>query len=600
MKSMEALLAARASARPAPSAPEAGRPRRIIRRRAADAACELDPGLHPVLRRVYQARGVATRAELDLRLDRLLPVSSLDGAEEAARLLVAHRAGRVLVVGDFDADGATSTALMIRALRSFGFAEVDFLVPNRFEFGYGLTPGIVELAARRASAPPTLIVTVDNGISSVEGVARARELGIEVLVTDHHLPGAVIPVAGAIVNPNLPGCRFGSRALAGVGVAFYVLAAVRRRLADAGELPAGSPPVGAWLDLVALGTVADLVPLDANNRILVSQGLARIRAGRCVPGISALLSVAQRSAAALTASDLGFAVAPRLNAAGRLDDMSIGIRCLVEDDPAAARAAAEQLDALNRERREIEARMQAAALEAIRHLELRDAPARPALCLFDPSWHQGVVGLVASRVKDRVHRPVIAFARAAPGELRGSARSIPGLHVRDVLDSLATREPGLVDRFGGHAMAAGLTLRESELDRFARAFEREVERACEGLALEACVDTDGALEEPEICLETARVLRDGGPWGQGFPEPCFDGEFDVESARVVGERHIKLGLRPATSRARFDAMAFNALDPQSAADLPAGRVRVVYRLSVNEYQGIERLQLLVDHLESVA
>jgi single-stranded-DNA-specific exonuclease len=483
---------------------------------------------------------------------------------------------------------------MLRALRQFGFDGVDFLVPNRFEFGYGLTPQIVELAVARA---PTLLVTVDNGISSVAGVARARELGMQVLITDHHLPGSELPAADVIVNPNVPGSRFASRALAGVGVAFYVLAALRRLLASEGSLPADAPGIGQYLDLVALGTVADLVPLDANNRILVSQGLARIRAGRCVPGITLLLEIAQRARAELTASDLGFAVAPRLNAAGRLDDMSIGIRCLAEDDLTQARATAARLDQLNVERREIEARMQQVAIDAVRELSAARLGGRQGVCLYEPGWHQGVVGLVASRIKDRLHRPVIAFAPAGEGELRGSARSVPGLHIRDVLDAIATREPGLIDRFGGHAMAAGLSLPAAHLDRFAACFDAEVVRCLAGRELDDAIDTDGELGETDFCLATARLLRGAGPWGQGFPEPCFDGDFEVDSARVVGTRHLKLSLRPCGTTARFDAMAFNYFDPEARQHLPDGRITAVYRLSINDYRGTERLQLILDHLQ---
>jgi single-stranded-DNA-specific exonuclease len=594
MKSAESLLAAMAARTVESASPGIAQPaKRRIRRREGAADAIADAGLSPLLRRIYAARGITQRAELDLVFERLLPVASLENTAAAAELLARHRHGRVLIVGDFDADGATSTALMLRALRAFGFADVDFLVPNRFEFGYGLTPQIVELALGRE---PSLIVTVDNGISSVAGVQRARELGMQVLITDHHLAGAELPAADVIVNPNLPGSQFGSRALAGVGVAFYVLAALRRRLETAGELPAGAPGIGQFLDLVALGTVADLVPLDANNRILVSQGLARIRAGRCVPGITLLLEIAQRNRAELTASDLGFAVAPRLNAAGRLDDMSIGIRCLSEDDLVKARAAAARLDQLNVERREIEARMQSVAIDAVRHLESARIGSRQGVCLYEPGWHQGVVGLVASRIKDRLNRPVIAFAPAGEGELRGSARSIPGLHIRDVLDAIASREPDLIDRFGGHAMAAGLSLRAAHLDRFARSFDAEVIRCLALRELDDALESDGELAADDFCLAIARELREGGPWGQAFPEPCFDGEFAVDSARVVGTRHLKLSLRPGDSAARFDAMAFNYFDPEARALLPQGRIEAVYRLSINEYRGTERLQLLIDHL----
>ncbi len=569
----------------------------IRRRVVAGDASLLGAGLHPVLQRVYAARGIVESGQLSTELSRLLPVGTLGGVAAAVELLLAHRdRGRILVIGDFDADGATSTALMLRALRAWGFAHVDFLVPNRFEFGYGLTPEIVAVAATRE---PTLLVTVDNGISSLAGVASARALGLEVLVTDHHLPAAQLPQANVIVNPNAGGDGFGSRCLAGVGVAFYILAALKRTLDERHAAPAGAPAVSDFLDLVALGTVADLVPLDANNRVLVAQGLRRIRAGRCVAGITALLEVAQRRRADLTAGDLGFSVAPRLNAAGRLDDMTIGIQCLLADDPASARELASRLDGINRERRQIEARMQADALAAVRGwAEPANRTAqRNGLCLFDESWHQGVVGLVASRIKDRTGRPVIAFARAGDGVLRGSARSVTGLHIRDVLDAIATRKPALIARFGGHAMAAGMTLDAAHLDEFAGEFDAEVTRWAQVAGFSTCIETDGELSVGELALETATALRAGGPWGQLFPEPTFDGVFSVRNTRIVGERHVKMWVEvPHTGRS-FDAIAFNFLDAADAdvaSQLPAGDVRLVYRLDVNEYQNQRRLQLLVD------
>jgi single-stranded-DNA-specific exonuclease len=576
-----------------------------------------------VLQRIYAARGIRSASELNTSLERLHPVGTLEGIRPAVDLLLEHRSGgRVLVIGDFDADGATSTALMVRALGAWGFASVDFLVPNRFEFGYGLTPEIVALAATRS---PTLIVTVDNGISSIAGVAEARERGISVLITDHHLPGSSTPDANVIVNPNLPGSEFGSRALAGVGVAFYVMAAVKRRLDEQKLTPNGAPGAVEFLDLVALGTVADVVPLDANNRILVSQGLKRIRSGRCVPGITALLEIASRRrppqeishhtlsdddrrprreisrgprGGDLTAADLAFAVAPRLNAAGRIDDMSIGIRCLLADEDSAAQMLAERLDAFNLERRTIEARMQAEALAAVR--VLRDpgpfSVQRSGVCLFDESWHQGVVGLVASRVKDRLRRPVIAFALSSGDQLRGSARSVSGIHIRDVLDCVAARHPELLSKFGGHAMAAGLTVERARLDGFAKAFDEEVKR-CVAQGIDAnSLETDGELSVDEIALETANALRAGGPWGQAFPEPCFDGEFTVRNARVVGERHLKMWVEVPNTGRSFDAIAFNHIEEPAHFVPPDGLVRLVYRLDVNEYQGERRLQLLVDHV----
>ncbi len=533
--------------------------------------------------------------DLELGLDRLLPISTLDGLDNAVEVLSRHleRRTRILVVGDFDADGATSTALVLRSLRRLGCTNAGYLVPNRFRFGYGLTPEIVALAAEQS---PSLLVTVDNGMSSHRGVAEAEGRGIEVLITDHHLPPAELPRAAAILNPNLAGNRFGSRALAGVGVAFYLIAALARSLQARGSSAAFN--VAELLDLVALGTIADLVPLDHNNRILVAQGMKRMRAGRCVPGITALLEQASRSTSRLVAQDLAFAVAPRLNAAGRLDDMSLGVECLLTDDVTEARRRAVQLSELNEERREIEQRMQSEALLAVERLHLEgDGELLPALCLFDESWHQGVVGLVASRVKDQVHRPVIALAPAEDGTLRGSARSVSGVHIRDVLDSIATRHPGLIERFGGHAMAAGLTLNPDRLEQFTSAFVEEVSGWLDPAA-QGIVETDGELTPAEMTLGTALELREAGPWGQAFPEPAFDGEFVVLESRIVGERHLKMRVRPSTSGEVFDAIAFGAdrrfVQP---ATLSQGTARLAYRLDVNEYLGTRRLQLVVEHIE---
>lgn len=567
---------------------------RSVRRRDAASVRDFPAGLPPLLQRIYAARQVTTGAQLATGLDALLPVSSLENVQPAAALLLQHARGRILVVGDFDADGATSTALMLRALRNWGFDHVDFLVPDRFRFGYGLTPQIVTLAAERK---PTLLVTVDNGISSVDGVAAARALGMDVLITDHHLPGVTLPAANVTVNPNVPGSSFGSRALAGVGVAFYVLAALQRAMQAAGAWQKDFRPVSHWLDLVALGTVADLVPLDANNRVLVAQGMRRINAGQCVAGISALLQLAQRETGHIVAADLGFAVGPRLNAAGRLDDMSIGIRCLLGDDAAEVQQLAAQLDQLNRQRREIEGQMQEQALAAVRGLgPLRADGGRAGLTLYDAGWHQGVVGLVASRVKDHTGRPVIAFAPAGDDELRGSARSIPGVHIRDVIDQVAVSNPALIRRFGGHAMAAGLTIGAADLDAFARAFDSAVARWLRDCEPDDAVWTDGELAEAEISLATAELLRTAGPWGQAFPEPSFDGHFEVESARVIGEKHVKFWLRPVGARARFDAIAFNLLDGERFSSPPQGRLHLAYRLDVNHWQGERRLQLLVEHV----
>ncbi len=567
-----------------------------IRRRTVPTSPAMGARVHPVLRRIYAARGVMDDEDLDLSLERLLPIGSLPGVEAAAALLRNHRTGRVLVVGDFDADGATSSALVVRALRGLKFSHVDYLVPNRFKFGYGLTPEIVALASSRQ---PSLIVTVDNGISSIEGVEAAHNLGIPVLVTDHHLPGAVLPSALAIVNPNLVASTFGSPALAGVGVAFYVVAALARLVGDAGFRAAD------LLDLVALGTVADVVPLDRNNRVLVAQGLRRIRAGRCVPGVRALLESGGRKLGEITAADLGFVVGPRLNAAGRLTDMSVGIECLLTDDPAEAARLAGQLAALNAERREIEQRMQLEAVDIAATLRFNVAGDESlGLCLFDETWHQGVVGLVAGRIKDRLHRPVIAFARAENGGLRGSARSVPGIHIRDALDSIATRHPGLIDKFGGHSMAAGMSLAEEALDRFRTAFAEEIAARADVESLRGVIHSDGELTGTELCVDTARVLRGAGPWGQGFPEPVFDGEFGVLDARIVGGRHLKLSVREggaAESGSPIDAIAFGyigsaAEDPQLRAGM---RAQLAYRLEVNEYRGLGRIQLNCQHLRRI-
>ena len=575
--------------------------RRIIRRDLrSELQAALPTSLHPVLRRVYGARGVTHADDLALRLDQLLPVRSLEGVEQAAeRLVAAHRQqARVLVIGDFDADGATSTALVVRHLRRLGFEHADFLVPDRFRFGYGLTPEIVRVAAQRR---PDLIVTVDNGISSIDGVEEARRFGIDVLVTDHHLPGRELPRAACIVNPNAPGARFGSKALAGVGVAFYVMAALTHAMRAAGRVPHGVDASPAqWLDLVALGTVADVVPLDLNNRVLVAQGLQRIRRGRCVPGLRALLELAGREPAGVTGQDLGFQAGPRLNAAGRLDDMTRGIRCLLTDDPVEARALAAELAQLNTDRRELEAKMQ---VEALAHVDARVAALEghvPAgVCVFDAGWHQGVIGLVASRVKDRLHRPVVAFAPSEPGWIKGSARSVAGVHVRDVLDAVATAHPGMFEKFGGHAMAAGLTLREEHLPAFGSAFAAEVERWVDDDTLAGHLHTDGELLAGEYRVETARALREGGPWGSGFPEPVFDGRFDVREARVAGDRHLKLRVRCESGEA-VEAIAFRHFDDARAPVVrPEDRVELVYRVGVDEYAGAAKLQLLVEYLAPV-
>ncbi|HMK87456.1 MAG TPA: single-stranded-DNA-specific exonuclease RecJ [Steroidobacteraceae bacterium] len=560
-----------------------------IRRRPPAPVQDFTAGLHPVLRRLYAARGISRAQDLDLSLARLAPVSSLEGVEQAAALLASHRtSGRVLVIGDFDADGATASALVVRALRALGFAHVDFLVPDRFRFGYGLTPGIVAVAAARR---PTLIITVDNGISSIEGVDAAHALGIEVLITDHHLPGPQLPRAQAIVNPNLAGSAFASPALAGVGVAFYLVTALAKALEEPRFKPA------ELLDLVALGTVADLVPLDCNNRVLVAQGLKRIRAGRCVPGIRALAESAGRRLEMLSAADLGFVVAPRLNAAGRLADMSVGIACLLADDVREAWPLAERLAKLNEERREIEQRMQLEAVELAAAVRFDAAGAEAlGLCLFDEHWHQGVVGLVAGRIKDRLHRPVIAFARGEDGTLRGSARSVAGINIRDAIDAIATRRPGLIEKFGGHAMAAGVTLAQSHLPVFRVAFLEEITARSDPDTLAGIILSDGELAAGELSVATARALAAAGPWGQGFPEPLFDGGFEIADARIVAGKHLKLVLR--ARGALLDAIAFGYVGSVSQDDAlrPGARVEVAYRLEANEYNGTERVQLNCQHL----
>jgi len=569
--------------------------RRIIRRNIPASPMDLPGDIPDILRRVYTARAVASGEELDYSLDRLIPPQRLGGLSAAATLLEEALRGRqcILIVADFDADGATSCALSLRALRAMGASDVRYLVPNRFEYGYGLTPEIVEVARRQQ---PALIMTVDNGISSIAGVAAARQAGIRVLITDHHLPGDGMPDADAIVNPNLPGDAFPSKALAGVGVAFYVMLALRARLRETGwfaQQQLAEPNLAQWLDLVALGTVADVVPLDRNNRILVQQGLQRIRAGRCVPGIRALLEAGGRNPARVVASDLGFAAGPRLNAAGRLDDMSLGIECLLAGDMAGARSMAAQLDGLNRDRKEIETGMQAQALTAIERLRLQEASLPTGLCLFDPDWHQGVIGILAARIKERLHRPVIAFARSTDGEIKGSARSIPGLHIRDALDAVAACHPALIRKFGGHAMAAGLVLAERDFPAFAEAFDAEVSSHLDADDLDCVLYSDGMLEGGDFSLATAQVLRDAGPWGQGFPEPLFDGEFAILEQRVVGERHLKLVLQPGNDAVRLDAIAFNT-DP-----VPAGcrHARLAFRLDVNEFRGRVSPQLRVEYLE---
>jgi single-stranded-DNA-specific exonuclease len=560
--------------------------------------------VHPVLQQILAARGVADEAGLGLALADLLPASQLLGIDHAVALLLQalEQQQAITVVADFDADGATSCALALAALRAMGFQRVSYLVPNRFEFGYGLTPEIVELARQQA---PDLIITVDNGIASFAGIERANALGMQVLVTDHHLPAASLPPAACILNPNQPGCTFQSKAMAGVGVVFYLMAALRTALREQGwfdksVLP--EPRMTDFLDLVALGTVADVVPLDANNRRLVKHGLLQIQRGRARPGIKALLEIANRNPASCQAADLGFAAGPRLNAAGRLQDMGLGIECLLTDDEYAARDMARQLDDLNRDRRLIEQGMQEEALELLARLPLASGD-QIGICLHDARWHQGVIGILASRIKDKLHRPVIVFADAgietgAERLIKGSARSIPGIHMRDVLDAVATGNPGLLEKFGGHAMAAGLTLRQDDFVEFAAAFEFELQRSTDPELLDKVLWHDGELSPDCLGLEFASLLRDAGPWGQHFPEPLFTGVFSVLQMRVVADKHLKFVVSPAGGEPVIDAIAFN-VDPSLLHARPS-RVRLLYKLDINEYRGVSSPQLVIESLEILA
>ena len=620
----------------------------------------LDNGYASALAKVFAARGITDSLQLDTSLAGLLPFDSLKNAREMARLLADAIAAKkkFLVIADYDADGATACAVAVRGLRSFG-AQADFIVPNRFEYGYGLTPEIVQLAAERK---PDILLTVDNGIASVEGVAEANRLGMRVFVTDHHLPGDTLPDAACIVNPNQPGCAFPSKHLAGVGVMFYVLLALRAELRTRGaftERP--EPRLAELLDLVALGTVADVVKLDQNNRILIQQGLQRMRAGRACAGINALLHVAGKTPEKVSSQDLGFTVGPRLNAAGRLDDMSLGIDCLLADDDATATQIAAKLDALNRERRSIEADMQDSALAALEEINRRvrprhgaaeptgagvaashllpqtagfasnvskvrsthhgahSAPYGSCLVLFDETWHQGVIGILASRLKDQFHRPAIAFARANNGELKGSGRSIAGLHLRDALDLVSKRHPELIRKFGGHAAAAGLSIAEADFENFAAAFEQVSGELLDESDLAQRIETDGALEPAEMNLGAARLL-DGQVWGQGFPAPQFNNDFVVQNQRVVGEKHLKLQLRHVTGtasrlREQLPSGSSRTEEPTPTASEPMlntqgkfvdailfghneplpGQIHAVYSLSVNEYNGTQSLQLIIRH-----
>ncbi|EBX8439042.1 single-stranded-DNA-specific exonuclease RecJ [Salmonella enterica subsp. enterica serovar Oranienburg] len=570
---------------------------RQLRRREADETAELPADLPPLLRRLYASRGVRSARELERSVKGMLPWQQLSGIDNAVEILYnAFREGiRIIVVGDFDADGATSTALSVLGMRALGCDNISYLVPNRFEDGYGLSPEVVDQAKARGAQ---LIVTVDNGISSHAGVAHAKTLGIPVIVTDHHLPGDTLPDADAIINPNLRDCEFPSKSLAGVGVAFYLMLALRTFLRDKewfDERGIAPPNLAELLDLVALGTVADVVPLDANNRILTWQGLSRIRAGKCRPGIKALLEISNRDPQQLAASDLGFALGPRLNAAGRLDDMSVGVALLLCDNLGEARVLASELDALNQTRKEIEQGMQAEALILCEKLERSSETLPGGLAMYHPEWHQGVVGILASRIKERFHRPVIAFAPAGDGTLKGSGRSIQGLHMRDALERLDTLYPDLMIKFGGHAMAAGLSLEEHKFEQFQQRFGELVTEWLDPALLQGEVISDGPLSAAEMSMEVAQLLRDAGPWGQMFPEPLFDGRFRLLQQRLVGERHLKVMVEPVGGGPLLDGIAFN-IDTTCWPDNGVREVELAYKLDINEFRGNRSLQIIIDDI----
>lgn len=569
---------------------------KIIRRPTVDDS-HLPAHLPPLLRQLYARRGVMS-AECELVLKGLLRPDTMKGLDHAAKLIAdAMQLDKsILIVGDFDADGATSTSVCILALRMMGASKVDYLIPNRFDYGYGLSPEIVAVAATKQAE---LLITVDNGISSIEGVAAAKAFGMQVVITDHHLPGHELPAADAIVNPNQPGCQFASKSIAGVGVAFYLMTALRAELRARHWYQArgiAEPNLGTLLDIVALGTVADVVSLDANNRILVEAGLQRVRSGRCRVGITALLEVAKRNPARIVASDFGFAVGPRLNAAGRLDEMALGVETLLCEDIMYARRMAAELDSLNQERRELEVGMQQEALKSLEYLKLNEEQLPWGIALFQEDWHQGVIGILASRIKDKYHRPVIAFADAGNGEIKGSARSIKGLHMRDLLELVNSRHPGLISKFGGHAMAAGLTLKSGGFATFAKAYDNAVREQLKPEQLTGELWSDGELTPTELSLEIAQLLRNAGPWGQSFEEPLFDGYFKIIQQRIVGERHLKLVLETQCGTVMLDAIAFN-VDLHIWPDATIQHARIVYKLDVNEYRGNFTLQLMVEQIE---
>ncbi len=559
------------------------------------------PDLDPIIKRILLARGVTAATELDYSLSHLPSPWSLSGMEEMVTHLIEaiEQQKRIMIIADFDADGATSCVVAIKGLQLLGAKNVTFIVPNRFEYGYGLTPEIVALAAKEQ---PELLITVDNGISSIEGVEAARKLGIQVLVTDHHLPGEILPDADAIVNPALPDQQFPTSSLAGVGVIFYVLMALRNRQRERGWFDAqqiNQPNLAQLLDYVALGTVADVVPLDYVNRILVQQGLRRIRSEQCHPGIKVLIEIAGRNQRMITSSDLGFSLAPRINAAGRMDDMSLGIQCLSTDDLGLARQMALQLDEFNSDRKQVEAQMKSEAMILLDEMKAFDEAHLPSgVCLYDENWHQGVIGILASRLKDRLHRPVIAFANAENGEIKGSARSIPGVHIRDVLSNIAALHPKLLKKFGGHAMAAGLSIHLSDLPPFCLAFNEMVSETLATVDLDQKILSDGELTEKEMTLAFAELIQSYGPWGQEFPEPVFDGIFDVIQSRIVGQQHLKLVLRQPFGEVLIDAIAFFVEQPENW--LGVRQLKTAYKLDINEYQGSRNIQLILQYIEKLA
>ena len=573
-----------------------------VLRRSVNTGLQFNDSVHPLIQKIYKQRTISDADELELGLNNLLTPDKLMGIGDAVELLMIalEQQQRVLIVADFDADGATSCVVAINCLKQFGLKQIDYVVPNRFEFGYGLTPEIVELGRLKN---PDLIITVDNGISSVAGVECANAAGIAVLITDHHIAPSHLPAAQAILNPNQPGCEFPSKCIAGVGVTFYLMLALRSHLRSLNWFEKSNleePNLANQLDLVALGTIADVVALDRNNRILVDEGVKRIRAGKARPGIEALLKVSNREANRLKASDIGYSLAPRLNAAGRLEDMSVGIECLLSESENEAYHYALSLDGINRDRKKIEADMREQAWEALDEISMKTEDLPPGICLFDDRWHQGVVGIIASRIKDKFHRPSIAFAQVdGSEELKGSARSVKGFHIRDALDQVATKNPGLIDKFGGHAMAAGLSLNKNDFEAFDHAFTEEVGRLLDEDQLKARVFSDGWVEAKWLNLQVAYLIEEAGPWGQEFPEPLFDGRFNLVQHRKVGENHLKMMLSPTDDPSRtLDAIAFN-VDAGHWPDQNSSEIEITYRIETNHFQGNISLQLVVEHILSI-